>query len=88
MENKPEEKKGGVVIGLIAFFSSIISVFVMYYIFAAISAILGIIGLRKENSRAISITSLIIVSVTFVVKMITVLLDSGALSEALTKGLF
>lgn len=88
MENEAKQGKGGVVIGLVAFFSSVISIFVMYYIFAAISAIMGIIGLKKENSRAISITSLIIVAVTFVVKLVTVLLETGALSEVFTRGLF
>ena len=88
MDNEQKPKNGGVIIGLISFFSSIMSLFVMYYIFAGISIITGIIGLGKENSRAISITSLTIVAITFVIKTVTVLLQSNILSEVLTKGIF
>ena len=37
METEEKQDMGGVIIGLVSFCSSIISIFVMYYIFAALS---------------------------------------------------
>lgn len=87
METEEKQDMGGVIIGLVSFCSSIISIFVMYYIFAALSLITGFLGLSKKNSKAISIVSIVIVGITFIIKLLGILLEQGILTDALTKGL-
>ncbi len=87
MEEK-QNQEGSVVLALVSFFSSIVSIFTMYYIFAAIALICSLFSFKKPNSRGIAITSMTIVIVTLVIKIINVLLLSGNLPQWLTNGLF
>ncbi len=80
--------KLNVVLSFVSFVSSIVSFFVMYYIFAIIAFILCTITLNDEKSRKLSLTSIVIVCVTFVIKLISIIVANGNLPEWLTNGLF
>lgn len=86
------EKNGGslrnVIIAMTSFCSSIIAIFTMYYVFATIALITGIIGLKNEDSKPMSITSLIIVAITLITKLLGIVTATGSLPAWLTNGLF
>ena len=84
-ENK--NSTNGALLAFTSFFSSVIAIFTMYYIFACIALITGLLGLRHENSRSMSITAIIIVVVSFVIKMINTLIISGTLPQWLINGM-
>ena len=84
-ENK--NQTGGVLVAFTSFFSSIVAIFTMYYIFAAIALITGIIGLKHENARSMSCTALIIVVISFIIKMVNTLIISGSLPQWLINGM-
>lgn len=84
---KNESSLKNVIIAMTSFCSSIIAVFTMYYLFASIALVTGLIGLKNEDSKPISITSLIIVAVTLVIKVLNTLMVNGTLPAWLTSGL-
>ena len=86
MENEEKGNEGGIIIGIVSFFSSIISFFVMYYILAIVALVTGFYGINNERSRGLCITSLIITIITFILKIIGAIVDKGMLSEVLLKG--
>ena len=59
----------------------------MYYIFAVIALFTGIISVNDEKTRGMSITSIIIVCITFILKILNTLMINGALPTWLTNGL-
>ena len=72
----------------LSFLSSILSIFVMYYILAGVALVLGLFTIKDEKSRKLSITSISIVCITFIFKVIYNVVTSGNLPEWLTNGLF
>lgn len=60
----------------------------MYYIFAIIALVLGAITLNDERTGKLSLTSIVIVCITFVIKLISIIVANGNLPEWLTNGLF
>ena len=84
--NNEEKEQGGIVIGIVSFFSSIVSVFVMYYILAIVALFTGFYGINNKRSRGLCITSLTITIITFVLKIIGAITSKGILSEVLLKG--
>ena len=75
------------ILSFISFFCSIIAIFVMYYIFTGIALVLGIASLQNERSKYLSISTLVVVFVTLVLKLIKCAID-GNLPPWLTGGLF
>lgn len=75
------------VISIIALCSSIVAIFNMYYIFAAIAVILGIIGLRKESTRGMSRVTLVIVGITLVIKILNMVVANNMLPQWLSGGM-
>ena len=71
----------------LSFLCSILSIFVMYYILAGVSLLLGLITLKDEKTRKLSITSISIVCVTYIIKIIYNVVVNGNLPEWLTNGL-
>jgi len=86
MENEEKVNKGGIIIGIVSFFSTIVSFFVMYYILATVALVTGFAGINNERSRGLCITSLIITIITLVLKIILAISEKGILSEVLLKG--
>lgn len=75
------------VFSLISFAFSIVSIFVMYYVFAGIGLVTALISIRDEHAKKMSITSIIIIVITFVLKLITTLIENGYIPEWLMNGL-
>ena len=75
------------ILSFVSFFCSIIAIFVMYYIFTGIAIILGISTLQNERSKYLSISTLVVVFITLVLKLIKCAID-GNLPSWLTNGLF
>lgn len=86
MENEENSNKGGIIIGIVSFFSSIVSFFVMFYILAVVALVTGFYGIKNERSRGLCITSLTITIIAFVLKIISAIADKGILSDTLLKG--
>ena len=80
--------KINIVLSFTSFVFSVIAIFVMYYIFAGVSLILGIATINDEKTRGLSITSIVIVCITFIFKMLYIVIKSGKLPEWLTSGIF
>lgn len=59
----------------------------MYYIFAGVSLILGFATLKDERAKSLSLSSIIIVFVTFIFKIIHTLIINGSLPDWLIRGL-
>lgn len=59
----------------------------MYYIFATIALVLALCNLNNKNTKGISIASIIIVAITFVIKMVNTLVLAGNIPEWLTNGM-
>lgn len=87
MNNDNNKSFFDILMSIIALASSIIAIFNMYYIFAAIALVLGLIGLRKEASRGMSKATLVIVFITLVIKVLEIVADNNWLPEWLMKGL-
>lgn len=83
-ENK---NSSGIILSLSAFFSSIVSIFTMYYLFAAVALITGILGLKNKSTRGFSIVAIIVVAVSFIIKMVNIVMTEGMLPEWFMKGM-
>ena len=55
-----------VVLSTVSLCFSVLSMFLMYYIFAGIALLTGIISINDEKSRKLSIASIILVCITFI----------------------
>ena len=87
MNNEDNKSFANILMAIIALASSIVAIFKMYYIFATIALILGLIGLRKESSRGMSKTTLVIVFITLIIKVLEIVSSNDWLPEWLMKGL-
>ncbi len=87
MNNDNNKSLADILMSIIALASSIIAIFKMYYIFATIALILGIIGLRKDASRGMSKAALVIVFVTLFIKVLEIVANNNWLPGWLMKGL-
>ena len=87
MNNDNNKSFAEILMSIIALASSIIAIFKMYYIFAAIALILGIIGLRNDASRGMYKATLVIVFITLFVKVLEIVANNNWLPEWLMKGL-
>ena len=83
-ENK---SNGGLILSIVSFFSAVISIFTMYYLFAVIALITGMPGLKYKNTKGLSIATLIIVAVSFVIKVINLLITEGSLPAWFMNGM-
>lgn len=79
-----ENQNNNFYLPIISFFSSIMSFFTMFYIFVSIAVITAIIGLKKSDSKLMSITSLVIVGIAIFLKVFSNL--NMILPEWLLKG--
>ena len=86
MDNN-NEQQGSALLALVSFSSSIIAIYTFYCLFAPISLISALFCINKKNTRSIAITTIIIVAVSFVIKILDQLTKNGALPEWLTSGL-
>ena len=66
---------------------SLLSVFLMYYIFAGVALVTGIVSMHDERAKKVSIASILFVCITFIVKMIVILIQNGNLPEWLMQGI-
>jgi len=85
-----EDKNGlnaNVMLAFVSFCSSFISKFLMYYIFATIALVTGIMSANDERTKKLSISAIGIVAITFVAKIVTVLLQNGTLPNWLINGI-
>ena len=85
-----EDKNGlnaNVMLAFVSFCSSVISIFLMYYIFATIALVTGIMSANDERTKKMSISAIVIVAITFVAKIATVLLQNGTLPNWLINGI-
>ena len=76
-----------IILSFISFFCSLIAIFVMYYVFTGIALILGITTLQNERSKYLSISTLVIIFITLLLKIIKCAIE-GNLPSWLTSGLF
>lgn len=83
-----ENSKINIILSFLSLIFSVISFFVMYYIFAGLALILGIVTLKDKQTRGLSICSIAIVCITFIFKMINIIVTNGNLPEWLINGLF
>lgn len=83
---KKSESSFNVILSFISFTSAIISFFVMYYIFAGVALVSGVISVRDDRARKLSLTAIAIVCVTLVIKLINVAIVNGNLPDWLIKG--
>jgi hypothetical protein len=60
----------------------------MYYILAGVALLLGVITVNDEKTKTLSLSSIAIVIITFILKIIYTIVTSGNLPEWLTNGLF
>ena len=86
MENNNSSNFQSVFLGIISFVSSVVAIFKMFYIFAIISVITGFVALKHDESKPIAIVSLIIVVISFVLKVLGVLTQNGVLPQWLING--
>ena len=75
------------IFSFVSFFCSIIGIFVMYYVFTGIALVLGIATIQNERSRYLSISTLVVIFVTVLLKLIKCAIE-GNLPSWLTGGLF
>lgn len=80
-------KNSNVVLSSISLVASIVSIFVMYYIFAGIALVLGLLTVNDEKSKKLSLSSIAIVCITLVVKIIYNVVTNGSLPGWLSGGL-
>ena len=87
-QNTYNDQDGSIFLALVSFISSIVAIFIMYYIFAAVSLVTALFCIGKKNSRSIAIASIVIVVFTLVIRILNVLLEADALPAWLMNGLF
>lgn len=87
MEEKQENGGSNIILAMVSFFSSIVAIFIMYYIFAAIALATGFVSINKKESKTLAGISIGIVCVTFVIKIVNTLLLNGNLPQWLTNGM-
>ena len=75
------------ILSFVAFFFSIIGIFVMYYIFTGIALVLGIATIQNEKSKYLSISTIVVIFITLVLKLIKCAIN-GNLPGWLSGGLF
>ena len=83
-------KKGNsinTIMAIISFVCSIASIFVMYYVLAIFSFATSLVTIKDESTKNISIVTLIIVCITFVLKLLRYIIENGILPDWLTNGL-
>ena len=88
MSDEKNNNLQNAILGLTSFFSAVLAIFVMYYIFAIIALTTGLVGLKNKESKPMCIVSIIIVCFTFVLKIVNVLTTSGSLPDWLVNGMF
>ena len=75
------------ILSFVSFGSSIVSIFVMYYVLAGVALVTGLISMRDENAKKMSVASIVIVCITLVAKLLTMALQNGELPAWLTSGI-
>ena len=65
------------IMAIIAFVCSVASIFVMYYILAIFSFVTSLVTIKDESTKNLAVVSLIIVCITFVLKLLYYIIEKG-----------